>query len=278
MGLLPPTARYSFKTYTLEGASLVGLSDQRMEDIRGRQLAMIFQEPMTSLNPAYTIGEQLTEIYRRHIASTRAAARDRAVELLEKVGISGASGRLRQFPHQLSGGLRQRVMIAMALICNPKAIIADEPTTALDVTVQAQILDLLKGLQKEYGMGLILVTHDLGVVAKVAHKVAVMYAGQIVETGSASDIFRDPRHPYTRALIGCIPMPGKRRHGERLTTIPGTVPLLHGDLGGCHFRNRCDLAHPACAGKPIELHQFGGGRSARCVLVGGRNAEARAIA
>ena len=201
MGLLPPGARRRFGEYRLLGQSLANASDRHMEDLRGKDLAMIFQEPMTSLNPSFTIGDQLTESYRRHTGATRRAAQDRAVELLEKVGIAGGRNRLRQYPHQLSGGLRQRVMIAMALMCNPKLIIADEPTTALDVTVQAQILRLLNSLQEEYGMGLILITHDLGVVAETCDEVIVMNKGRVVETGATEQIFTAPAHAYTRRLL-----------------------------------------------------------------------------
>ena len=191
---------------------------------------MIFQEPMTSLNPAYTIGDQLIEALRRHRAVTVDEARDRAISLLEKVGITAARGRLGQYPHQLSGGLRQRVMIAMALMCGPDLLIADEPTTALDVTIQAQILHLLADLQREFQTGLILITHDLGVVARVADRVAVMYAGQIVEQGTAKQIFQAPTHPYTQGLLECIPIPGKTARGAHLGSIPGIVPSLVGQM------------------------------------------------
>ena len=180
-----------------------------MSDIRGNRMAMIFQEPMTSLNPSYTIGNQLEEALRRHKCVSRSKARERAVHLLERVGITAAGQRLNQYPHQLSGGLRQRVMIAMALMCGPALIIADEPTTALDVTIQAQILYLLAELQREFDMGLILITHDLGIVARTATRVMVMYAGQVVEAGPAEAIFRAPAHPYTRGLLACIPIPGR---------------------------------------------------------------------
>ena len=179
---------------------------------------------MTSLNHSYTIGNKLAEVLIRHRGASRSAARDRAVYLLEKVGISSAASRLGQYPHQLSGGLRQRVMIAMALMCEPKLLIADEPTTALDVTIQAQILLLIQSVQKEFKIGVILITHDLGVVARVADRVAVMYAGQIVETGTATEVFEKPLHPYTQGLIDCIPIPGKTKAGEQLGSIPGIVP------------------------------------------------------
>jgi peptide/nickel transport system ATP-binding protein len=240
-----------------------------MADLRGRRMAMIFQEPMTSLNPAYSIGNQLAETYLRHVKASRRAARERSVEVLEQVGLSAAGERLAQYPHQLSGGMRQRVMIAMALICRPDLLLADEPTTALDVTIQLEILHLLARLQRELGMALVLITHDLGIVARVTRRVAVMYAGQIVETGPTGSVFDQSAHPYTRALLECIPVPGRTAHGAPLGAIPGTVPALVGDLGGCHFRGRCAQARAGCAGAPVPLHEAGPGRAARCVLPGG---------
>ena len=224
-----------------------------MADIRGNRMAMIFQEPMTSLNPAYTIGNQLEEALLRHRRGSRQAARERAVYLLDRVGITAAGSRLKQYPHQLSGGLRQRVMIAMALMCSPSLILADEPTTALDVTIQAQILHLLAELQRELAMGLVLITHDLGIVARIATRVVVMYAGQVVETGSAAAIFATPAHPYTRGLLACIPVPGRTRRGERLGTIPGMVPSLIGKTQGCAFAGRCPYAIDACRRSEIPL-------------------------
>ncbi len=238
-----------------------------MRDIRGGRIAMIFQEPMTSLNPAYTIGNQLEEALLRHRKVSRAEARQRAIFLLEKVGITAAESRLRQYPHQLSGGLRQRVMIAMTLMCGPDLIIADEPTTALDVTIQAQILLLLAELQKEFHMGLILITHDLGVVARVADRVAVMYAGQLVEHGSAKQVFGNPAHPYTQGLLDCIPIPGKTARGAHLGSIPGIVPSLVGSLSGCRFADRCAFPTDECVQKDIDFRAaFEGGHTYRCVL------------
>jgi peptide/nickel transport system ATP-binding protein len=228
-------------------------------------MAMVFQEPMTSLNPAYTIGNQLSEMLLRHRRVSSSQARDRAVFLLEKVGISAAASRLGQYPHQLSGGLRQRVMIAMALMCEPELIIADEPTTALDVTIQAQILHLLASLQREFGMAMILITHDLGIVARVADRVAVMYAGQFVETGNVNEVFRAPMHPYTQGLLSCIPVPGKTARGSRLGAIPGMVPSLIGELPGCAFRSRCPHAQAACAAD-VSLHHSTADRGWRCIL------------
>jgi peptide/nickel transport system ATP-binding protein len=248
MGLAPRNAARRARRLVFDGEDLTGGAAERL---RGNRMAMIFQEPMTALNPSYTIGDQLADVHRRHKHSTRPAARDRAVELLEKVGISAAAERLGQFPHQLSGGLRQRVMIAMALMCGPSLLIADEPTTALDVTIQAQILRLLIDLQRDLGIAILLITHDLGVVARVAHRVAVMYAGEIVETASTTALFAAPRHPYTRGLMVSIPVPGKTLPGARLGSIPGNVPSLVGDMHGCAFRNRCSHASAVCA-EPIE--------------------------
>jgi len=267
MELLPKSATRTAARLDFAGSSLLAKSEREMSDIRGDRMAMIFQDPMTSLNPAYPIGDQLEESLLRHRKVTRREARERAVYLLEKVGITAAGSRLGQYPHQLSGGLRQRVMIAMGLMCGPELIIADEPTTALDVTIQAQILLLLADLQQEFGMALILITHDLGVVARVADRVAVMYAGQIVETGTAEQVFREPTHPYTRGLLECIPIPGKTAPGARLGSIPGIVPSLLGDLHGCSFRDRCSLAHEACAEPEIvPIRELGERRGYRCVL------------
>ena len=253
MDLLPKNALRRAGRLALGGEDLLAKSERQMNDIRGERMAMIFQEPMTSLNPAYTIGNQLEEVYRRHRRDKRRQAKDRAVYLLERVGIPAAASRLAQYPHQLSGGLRQRVMIAMALMCEPDLVVADEPTTALDVTIQAQILLLLAELQAEFHMGLILITHDLGVVSRVADKVAVMYAGQIVEHAGVNEIFESPLHPYTQGLLDCILMPGKKARGSQLGVIPGMVPSLVGDMAGCHFRDRCGHAIPACARESVPL-------------------------
>ncbi len=263
MGLLPPKIKRSADRLVFDGIDLMKIGERQLRGLRGARMSMIFQEPMTSLNPAYTIGDQLTEAMLLHKKVGRAAARDRAAELLGKVGITAAESRLSQFPHQLSGGLRQRVMIAMALMCEPELIIADEPTTALDVTIQAQILRLLVDLQREMGMAMVLITHDLGIVARIADKVAVMYAGEFVETGSARAIYDAPTHPYTRGLLNCIPIPGKTERGGKLGTIPGIVPGLVGDIRGCVFRGRCDQAVEACAGEVPVRHQ--GDHMTRCV-------------
>jgi peptide/nickel transport system ATP-binding protein len=267
MGLLPRKARLSARTLSFEDTELIGLSESRISDLRGARMAMIFQEPMTSLNPAYTIGNQLEEMLKRHRGATTREARERAVFLLEKVGITSAASRLSQYPHQLSGGLRQRVMIAMTLMCDPDLLIADEPTTALDVTIQAQILLLLAELQKEFNMGLILITHDLGVVARVADRVAVMYAGQIVESGDVKQIFDNPTHPYTQGLLECIPIPGKTPPGAHLGSIPGIVPSLVGDQRGCGFADRCGYTMPQCADESVALREtMNAGHLYRCLM------------
>ncbi|NIZ11918.1 ABC transporter ATP-binding protein [Phaeobacter sp. HF9A] len=252
MGLLSKTIKCQADEMRFDTIDLQKANRRVMRDLRGNRMAMIFQEPMTSLNPAYTIGDQLTETLLLHRKVSKAAARARAVELLEKVGITAAESRLSQYPHQLSGGLRQRVMIALALMCEPDLLIADEPTTALDVTIQAQILRLLVDLTREMNMAMILITHDLGVVARVADKVAVMYAGGLVETGPAAEVFSAPSHPHTRGLLRCIPQPGKTERGAPLGTIPGIVPSLIGDVSGCVFRTRCAHASADCRG-PIPL-------------------------
>ena len=245
--LLPRGARRSAERLRFSGEDLLRLSERGMGRLRGDRIGMIFQEPMTSLNPAFTIGAQMTEVYRRHRPGGRAAAVDRAAELLSRVGISAPGRRLAQYPHQLSGGLRQRVMIAMALMCEPELLIADEPTTALDVTVQAEILRLLDGLQREMGLALLLITHDLGVVARVADRVSVMYAGEVVESAPVEALFAQPSHPYTQGLLRSVPVPGKMRRDEALGSIPGVVPRIGPGFVGCAFRDRCEHAMPECA-------------------------------
>ena len=247
MNLLARGARRDARRLAFEGGDLLGLSDRGMAELRGNAMAMIFQEPMTSLNPAYTVGSQMTEVLRRHKKASQRVATDRAADLLARVGITAPGLRLGQFPHQLSGGLRQRVMIAMSLMCEPRLLIADEPTTALDVTVQAQILRLLAGLQRDLGLGMLLITHDLGIVARVAHRVSVMYAGEVVESAPTAELFANPRHPYTQGLLRCVPIPGRTRRDEPLGSIPGTVPRIGPGFAGCAFRDRCDLADARCA-------------------------------
>jgi peptide/nickel transport system ATP-binding protein len=268
MNLLPPRARRNADRLVFGEVDLLEQTERSMSDLRGNRIAMIFQEPMTSLNPSYTIGNQLAEVLSRHRAVTAREARNRAIYLLDRVGVSPAEQRLRQYPHQLSGGLRQRVMIAMALMCGPDLIIADEPTTALDVTTQAQILRLIGELQREFGMALIMITHDLGIVARMADRVVVMYAGEVVETGSAEQIFRSPIHPYTQALLACVPVPGRTRPGELLGAIPGLVPPLIGRFAGCHFANRCARAQDECRASPVAMRRDAQtGRAVRCVRV-----------
>ena len=265
MGLLARGAVRNADVLRFQDTDLTRLTERGMARLRGAKMAMIFQEPMTSLNPAYTIGSQMAEVFERHRGSGRRAALDRAAELLGRVGITAPGLRLQQFPHQLSGGLRQRVMIAMALMCDPELLIADEPTTALDVTVQAQILRLLQTLQRELGLSLLLITHDLGIVARMADWVSVMYAGEVVESATASALFAAPTHPYTRGLLACIPVPGTLRRDAPLGSIPGTVPRIAPGFCGCGFRDRCGHAVPACA-KNIALKNAGPGHFYRCML------------
>ncbi|MDB5589704.1 ABC transporter ATP-binding protein [Enterovirga sp.] len=231
-----------------EGQDLLELSDRAMRGIRGNAISMIFQEPMTSLNPVLSIGRQLGETVRLHQGLDKAAATARSIEMLQLVGIPEPARRVRQYPHQLSGGMRQRVMIAMALACSPKLLIADEPTTALDVTIQAQILDLMRDLKRRVGAAIILITHDLGVVAEVAARVVVMYAGRKVEEAPVAELFRAPKHPYTQGLIGAVPKLGSSLHGERtrLAEIPGLVPSLKSRIQGCVFAGRCPLVTDLC--------------------------------
>ncbi len=228
-----------------EGQDLVRFSEAQMRKVRGNDIAMIFQEPMTALNPVFTVGDQIAETVRLHRGVGKAEARQRAIEMLTKVGIPSPEQRVDEYPHQLSGGMRQRVMIAMAMSCDPKLLIADEPTTALDVTIQAQVLDLIRGLQAESGLGVLLITHDLGVVAENANHVAVMYAGKVVEYAPVAELFARPRHPYTIGLFRSLP--DLAAPGERLQTIPGIVPAAHAFPSGCRFRTRCPIAVDHCA-------------------------------
>jgi len=264
MGLLPRKAVRTADHLRFDGSELQGLPERGMAALRGARMAMIFQEPMTSLNPSYTLGDQLCEALRAHRKVSMAQARERAVYLLERAGVPQASDRMRQYPHQLSGGLRQRVMIAMALMCEPDLIIADEPTTALDVTIQAQILRLLRELQQEFGMAVVFITHDLGVVARIADRVAVMYAGEVIETAPVAELFARPTHPYTQGLLQCIPVRGKTLPGSRLQAIPGVVPSLVGTVQGCAFANRCTHVQAACAHTPPYV-ALNARHAARCV-------------
>ncbi len=266
MGLLPKGAARTADRLNFAGTDMASADKRTMSHLRGNRMSMIFQEPMTTLNPVYTIGDQLTEPLFRHRRISRKEAYRQAEAILERVGISGARRRLGQYPHQLSGGLRQRVVIAMALICNPSLVIADEPTTALDVTIQAQILNLLKSLQDEFGMGMLFITHDLGLVSRIADRVLVMYAGRIVEAGTARDIFVNPRHPYTQGLLRCIPVPGRTEPGARLGAIPGVVPSLFEEIRGCGFKTRCPRAMPACGEGEIPLTESDPAHFDRCLL------------
>ncbi len=262
--LLPePPARISDDSSVLfEGEELTTASERRMRAVRGNEISMIFQEPMSSLNPVYSVGNQITEVLRLHRGLRRAEARAEAVRLLTEVGIPGPEQRVDEYPHQLSGGMRQRVMIAMALSCQPKLLIADEPTTALDVTIQAQILELLADLRERHAMAVLLITHDLGVIAEVCDRVVVMYAGQVVETGTVYEIFADPKHPYTRGLLDSLP--SIESPGQRLNSIPGTVPSPTEWPSGCRFLERCGLAGEGCDAPQPLLRLEGEGRSARC--------------
>ncbi|MBP6565106.1 MAG: ABC transporter ATP-binding protein [Burkholderiales bacterium] len=261
MGLVAAPGRVRAGRLAFAGRDLLNASDRERRAIVGKDVAMIFQEPTTSLNPCFTIGFQLTETLRLHLGMDGRAARHRAIELLEQVGIPAPAGRLKDFPHQMSGGMNQRVMIAMAIACNPRLLIADEPTTALDVTIQAQILDLLRNLQAARGMSLVLVTHNMGVVADMARRVAVMYAGQVMEERTADELFVAPQHPYTAALLAAMP---ERSTGQaRLATIPGVVPGLHDRPAGCLFAPRCAYATRRCVRERPSLRPWGQG-SVRC--------------
>ncbi len=245
-----------------EGVDLLTLSDKALDKIRGSSLSMIFQDALASLNPVFTIGNQITESIRVHTGKTRSEAEALAAQLLEKVGIADPVAALKKYPHTLSGGQRQRVMIALALACRPKLLIADEPTTALDVTIQAQIMQLLKELQAEYGMSIQLITHDIGLVAQMADRVLVMYAGQIVEEGDVRDVFKSPAHPYTRALLASVPdLPDNG--GRRLESIQGSVPEHYQFITGCRFASRCPHAAEFCA-QPQGMVPLGNGHAARC--------------
>ena len=258
----PTTGRYEGGSILFDGQDILKLPEKEMQKLRGNKISMIFQEPMTSLNPVFTIGYQIEESLMLHKGMDKKAARARAIELLEMVGIPEAAKRVDEYPHQLSGGMRQRVMIAMALAGDPELLIADEPTTALDVTIQAQILDLLKELQEKLHMSIIFITHDLGVIAEMADEVAVMYAGELVEEAKTRELFDDPKHPYTVGLMDSIP--DINQEVERLTTLEGLVPSLYDMPKGCHFAPRCKYACPECEEKHVELTDLEGGRQVRC--------------
>ncbi|KOG01413.1 ABC transporter ATP-binding protein [Pseudomonas fragariae (ex Marin et al. 2024)] len=263
MGLLPTTAKVGASDSLLIDEALLGMSEERLLDVRGNRMAMIFQEPMTSLNPVFTIGEQIAESVTRHQGLSDKAARQRALEMLEKVRVPDARQRLDAYPHELSGGMRQRAMIAMALANDPALIIADEPTTALDVTIQAQILSLIANLQTETGTAMILITHDLGVVAEVADEVMVMYAGRVVESGPVKTLFDDPQHPYTIGLMGSMPLIGPRE--GRLATINGRVPTPAEMPSGCRFAGRCPFVIQQCRDERPPLLELSPGHFAACI-------------
>jgi len=264
MGLVQPPGRVAGGRILFHGEDLLQKNEAEMRRIRGNRIAMIFQEPMTSLNPVFTVGEQIAEAVRLHLGKTRKEAHQRAVDLLGLVGIPSPAERARSYPHELSGGMRQRVMIAMALACDPELLVADEPTTALDVTIQAQILDLLRKLQRERGLAVLLITHDLGVVAETCDQVVVMYAGKVVERAPARDLFSGPRHPYAAGLLRSLPGVARKLGRSRLEAIPGVVPPLAQMPAGCRFRQRCDRAQAICAAVQPPLTEAGADRQVAC--------------
>ena len=265
--LMPPGARIAGGQILFDGRDLVGLPEREMRHVRGNAIAMVFQEPMSSLNPVFSVGDQIGEAVRLHQGLGRRAARQKAIEMLQLVEMPEPERRVDEYPHQLSGGMRQRVMIAMALSCHPRLLIADEPTTALDVTIQAQILDLLAGLQRRLDMAMMLVTHDLGIVAERTDDVAIMYAGRIVEHAPVQALFARPLHPYTRGLLNSIPKVGAART-RRLEAIPGLVPDLRHLPAGCRFRDRCSYAIDACTHTDPPLHELHPGHAVACVRAG----------
>ncbi|MBP8953367.1 MAG: ABC transporter ATP-binding protein [Armatimonadetes bacterium] len=267
--LVHPSGTVRAKSIRFDGDELTSWSERRMRSLRGNKISMIFQEPMTSLNPCLTVGEQLSEPLVLHRNSTWGEARERAVEMLSRVGISDAAQRYHEYPHQLSGGMRQRAMIAMALICEPRLLLADEPTTALDVTVQAQILELMKRLRDETGAAILLVTHNLGVVAQICDRVSVMYAGRIAEEGTAREIFAQPDHPYTRGLMHSVPrLRPPEGTPEKLEPIPGSVPNISAMPSGCPFHPRCKYAEDICASLLPDFVETGPGHRALCHFAG----------
>jgi peptide/nickel transport system ATP-binding protein len=264
MGLLPTGSSFVKGEIWYKGENLLQASEKRMRQIRGNEISMIFQEPMTCLNPVFTIGEQLREALRIHRKWTRSKASEHAVAMLKKVGLPRAEQIIKEYPHQLSGGMRQRVMIAMAMLCEPAILIADEPTTALDVTIQAQILDLMKKLNQETSTSIMLITHDLGVVADMCQRVIVMYSGRIVEEGDVKSIFKQPKHPYTAGLIQSVP--DVRKKEESLYSIPGNVPKPGSLRSGCPFAPRCAYVHDRCLKETPQLKMIEKGQSVRCWL------------
>ena len=265
LGLIQAPGRIEAGRILYKGRDLRQLSEREMQRIRGAEIALVFQEPMTALNPVFTIGSQIEETLIVHGRATRKTARSKAIELLDAVQVPAASRRVRDYPHQLSGGLRQRALIAISLACDPEVLIADEPTTALDVTIQAQILELLRDLQGRLGLSLLLITHDLGVVAEMADRVAVMYAGRIVEEAPVAALFADPKHPYTRGLLGCVP---GGPPGAKLAAIPGTVPTPGSLPSGCCFAPRCPSRFDPCPVAHPGITDLEGGRAVKCYLHG----------
>jgi peptide/nickel transport system ATP-binding protein len=266
LGLIPkPPGEIAGGKVLFEGKNLLDLTEEEMQDIRGNHISMVFQEPLTSLNPVFTIGDQIEEAINIHEHVEPQELRVRCIQILKDVGIPSAEDRLKDYPHQLSGGQRQRVMIAMALACNPDLVIADEPTTALDVTIQAQIIDLLRSLQENRSMSILYITHDLGVVANIADRVYVMYAGIIAEKGSTSEIFDEPRHPYTQGLLASLPLRTKR--GSRLHSVAGIVPDPAYKPDGCPFHPRCDFAIETCRIRFPEMCDYGNGHQSRCPVL-----------
>jgi oligopeptide/dipeptide ABC transporter ATP-binding protein len=275
MGLLGHTGKIAAGRIDFQGIDLVGLDHEEMRKVRGKEIAMIFQEPMTSLNPVYTVGDQIAEMAQLHLHMDRKAAWKLATEMLARVRIPSPDKRMFDYPHHMSGGMRQRVMIAMALTCGPKLLIADEPTTALDVTIQAQILDLLRDLQREFRMSVLMITHDLGVVAEICENVVVMYAGKVVEEAAVRGIFNSPQHPYTEGLLRSIPRLGMTATAK-LAVIRGTVPSALNWPPGCRFSPRCDLRFEKCVEDP-PLFDVGGQRSACWLCEGGRRPTRTAV-
>lgn len=269
LGLISPPGRVRAEEIGFGGRPLHQLPDRAMRRIRGNEISMIFQEPMSALNPCLTVGEQISEVLVLHRGLSWRESSERGIEMLREVGISEPARRYRQYPHQLSGGMRQRVMIAMALVCDPKLLIADEPTTALDVTVQAQILDLLVRLKSEHQAAILLITHNLGVVAEICDRVAVMYLGQIVECAPTAELFSRPLHPYTMGLLRAVPRLHEHAEERRdLWNIPGSVPSLFAVPSACRFHPRCPLAQQVCRTEEPQLEDFGGGHLARCYFAG----------
>lgn len=263
MGLLARSGKITGGRVLFDGADLFTMTEKELDKVRGNQITMIFQDPLTSLNPVFTIGSQITESIRTHMGLSKEEAQKRAQELLSKVGMPDAEQTMKKFPHTLSGGMRQRVMIAMALSCNPKLLIADEPTTALDVTIQAQIMKLLKELQQENDMAVILITHDIGLVARMADRVIVMYAGQLIEEAPVKELFKNPQHPYTQALLASVPTI-RDDAGRQLEAIPGMVPENYDDITGCRFAKRCKYYEAECDNRQ-EDHEVAPGHTLKCI-------------